>query len=709
MKIKEMTATFGKLNRASLHLGEGLNIVEAPNEGGKSTWSAFLRAMLYGIPSGQRDKAGFLAEKNRYLPWSGAPMEGTMTLIRDGQEIVLRRKTKGTSPFAALEAVDAKTGAPIPQLTADAAGPLLTGAEREVFERSAFVGQAALAVDGTPELEKRIAALLSSGLEEVSYSQVERQLKDWQNRRKHNKTGIIPRLELEIEAETQQLARFNRARLQREEGLRDLDLLRHKKAMLEEEKAAYKALAEEKKFLQYKAAYEDYQKAKSDYQQAVDQLGTLPPGERLFAAQEELQYIQTLGSALRMKEGELERLNTQAPPPPPTPRATPGPLLLGIFLGLAAALAFFFVGGVLTPKPGVFTPGLLVQNFFQRPMDFATLGLFSLSAGLIVLLLTLFVVKRRAGTQQTSQAQVDWEGRLTALQGEMDALRHELEDRREELLQFVHTFSPTATNDSSLSAALSRALAGEDKLSPLKATLDGAVKTLDLAKAALGPNPQPPTPLSAAPLRPYPEVVGQLALVNDELLRKERMVAAAAGELSTLGDPGQAEARLDAKEEELARRQEEYDALTLALSTLSRANLGMQARFSPALNQRAGEYMKALTGGVYDGLTLTRDFQAAAQEAGEVLPRSVLSLSQGTADQLYLAVRLAVCDLTLPHEAPPVLVLDDALANFDDHRLKLALDLLLTRSRDQQIILFTCHNRERTYLEGKAGVCFPAL
>ena len=61
MKIKEMTATFGKLDKASLKLSPGLNILEAPNEGGKSTWSAFLRAMLYGIPTNQRDKTGFLA------------------------------------------------------------------------------------------------------------------------------------------------------------------------------------------------------------------------------------------------------------------------------------------------------------------------------------------------------------------------------------------------------------------------------------------------------------------------------------------------------------------------------------------------------------------------------------------------------------------------------------------------------------------------
>ena len=66
MKILSMTATFGVLERQRLELGEGLNILSAPNEGGKSTWAAFLKAMLYGIDTRDRDRKGHLADKNRY-------------------------------------------------------------------------------------------------------------------------------------------------------------------------------------------------------------------------------------------------------------------------------------------------------------------------------------------------------------------------------------------------------------------------------------------------------------------------------------------------------------------------------------------------------------------------------------------------------------------------------------------------------------------
>ena len=63
--------------------------------------------------------------------------------------------------------------------------------------------------------------------------------------------------------------------------------------------------------------------------------------------------------------------------------------------------------------------------------------------------------------------------------------------------------------------------------------------------------------------------------------------------------------------------------------------------------------------------------------------------SDGTVDQLYLALRLAVSRALLPG-AP--LVLDDALTRFDDRRLAAALELL--RREDRQILLFTCQSRE---------------
>ena len=75
VQIRQMIATFGKLHQQRLELGDGLNLIYAPNESGKSTWCQFLRTMFYGFPPRER---GEFADKNRFAPWDGSPMSGTM-------------------------------------------------------------------------------------------------------------------------------------------------------------------------------------------------------------------------------------------------------------------------------------------------------------------------------------------------------------------------------------------------------------------------------------------------------------------------------------------------------------------------------------------------------------------------------------------------------------------------------------------------------
>ena len=169
MKINKLTASFGKLENESLSFHSGLNVIYAPNESGKSTWCAFIRAMLYGVDSAERARAGYLPDKLRYAPWSGAPMEGTMELTADRCDITLTRSTKAkNAPMREFSATYTGTGVKVEGMTGANAGELLTGVSRDVFRRSAFIEQGTVAVSGSPELEKRIGALVFSGDEDLS-------------------------------------------------------------------------------------------------------------------------------------------------------------------------------------------------------------------------------------------------------------------------------------------------------------------------------------------------------------------------------------------------------------------------------------------------------------------------------------------------------------------------------------------------------------
>ena len=85
-------------------------------------------------------------------------------------------------------------------------------------------------------------------------------------------------------------------------------------------------------------------------------------------------------------------------------------------------------------------------------------------------------------------------------------------------------------------------------------------------------------------------------------------------------------------------------------------------------------------------------------------PRESLMLSQGTVDELYFALRLALFETIVPSDDTPPLIIDDAFVNFDDVRLSRALDLLLQKAEKMQIIIFSCHRREAEYLKEKANI-----
>ena len=221
MIIRHMRATFGCLSGQELSLREGLNVICAPNESGKSTWCAFVRAMLYGIDASARPKAGQQPDKLRYAPWSGAPMEGEMELLWQGRPVTLRRRTPAkNAPMRDFSATVTGTAEPVPGLTGQDAGQTLTGVTAPVFCRSAFIGQGELSVTDTPELERRIHAIVTSGEEGVSYSEADARLREWKRARFLNrKTGAIPALDEELAQLQQQLASVSEAAHERDEAI----------------------------------------------------------------------------------------------------------------------------------------------------------------------------------------------------------------------------------------------------------------------------------------------------------------------------------------------------------------------------------------------------------------------------------------------------------------------------------------------------------
>ena len=198
MILRRMRANFGVLSHAEMTLTPGLNVIEAPNESGKSTWCAFLRVMLYGPENSRGGKSGARSARELYTPWDGTPPEGTLELSWEGKEITLRRSSGPAGFMRAFFAVYTGTNQNVSALTETDAGERLTGLGAEIFRRTAFIGPAGLRVPPGAEMEKYIAASVASGEEGVSYTEAAARLRSWQRRYRWRDQGRLSELEAEL-------------------------------------------------------------------------------------------------------------------------------------------------------------------------------------------------------------------------------------------------------------------------------------------------------------------------------------------------------------------------------------------------------------------------------------------------------------------------------------------------------------------------------
>ena len=189
----------------------------------------------------------------------------------------------------------------------------------------------------------------------------------------------------------------------------------------------------------------------------------------------------------------------------------------------------------------------------------------------------------------------------------------------------------------------------------------------------------------------------EAARLSRELLRKRNEASALAakisgihGRLSAMGDPLVLSSSILSMQEQHDTIQEEYDAITLAAELLREADTEIQGMFAPELSSLAAQYMSEMTGGRYQEILVSQDFSAKARTSDDTVAREAAYLSAGTMDLMYLAVRLAVCELALPAGEPCPLIIDDALVNLDNTRYEQAMTLLKKIALKRQIILFTC-------------------
>ena len=713
MKIYSMTATFGKLQNETLVLQPGLTVIEAPNEWGKSTWCAFLQAMLYGINTREQTKTGFLADKEHYAPWSGSPMSGRMDICWNGRDITIERRNKGRGVFNDFKAYETASGVPVPELTAANCGQMLLGVEQSVFARAGFIRLKDLPVTQDESLRRRLNSLVTTGDESDNSDDLAQKLKDLKNRCRFNKSGLLP----QAEAQRKEL----------EDKLREQEMLNQQVQNLENRETELKGYA--KQLQNHKQAL--------DYAQNQNFAGKLAMAKaQLEIADDRVQNLETLCAQmpnpkmLELKKLQIQQLKEkqdalqmeiQLQPPAPTQPPVP-PQFQGVAPRQAVSQAQtdaeefqYLVTGIKRPSPVLWIVGLLMLLAGIVLMVTAHIPVVLISGVILTLLGFILwfdrinknknaetqarMLARRYSPIEPSQwaaeakvyadAQAHYEEELNNYRNHM----HQLDLRLKAIYSQVETMTGGKSAmhyEQELDEALAQQRSYGDALRE-RSRLEEMVNTLASSQDEVLPPEQPD-----ALTYDMPTTLRMLSDVQQEQRQLHQRLGQYQGRMEAMGDPTALRAELSKVLQQIDKLEKVYAAAAFAQQTLLEAKLELQRRFAPRISQRAQELFGKLTGGRYERITLGEDFSVSAAAQGENTLYGTLWRSDGTVDQLYLALRLAVAEELTP-EAP--LVLDDAFVRFDDQRLAQAVQILQQTGETKQVILFTCQSRENKIME----------
>lgn len=711
MKIYSMTATFGKLKNQTLNLRPGLNVIHAPNEWGKTTWCAFLVNMLYGVETRIKSTKTALADKERYAPWSGDPMSGRIDLNWNGRDITIERWTKGRTPMGEFRAYETETGVAVPELTAATCGEQLLGVERSVFLRSGFLRLADLPVTDDEQLRRRLNALVTTGDESDAGDILAQKLKELKNKVRYNRSGLLPAAEKEA--------------AELEDSLLQMDDLRQKlealKLRQQENEGQIAALENHKIALEYAAGEEndrrivqaelrrDQEKMRLDALQV--QCANLPDKEKCEEFSRQLRLLHQQSMALDMEQQMLP--SAPEKPAHDTIATVEQARIDGeTYLHLRNEIRNSgSIKKIALCAGAIAAVGFVLSLIAQNGLLAVLTGALLLGCGAVI---GYFYKKKEASRRRADQLAEKYgsEDVEKWLNDADTALKEErlYEQKLEEYQQMLEQFRQereklneeirALTEGKSISACLQKwenAARQWEELTACQGTYETAKTHAEVVSAMAKPLKKPEAPDELTCSMEQTERLLAQAMQERQFLKQQQ--GNYLGRMESMGQEEALKSQLAAVRDRITRLTQTYTALELAQTTLHAATAELQRRFAPKIAKEAQNIFGKLTDGRYDRLTISQDLSLQAGAGDESVLHTVQWRSEGTVDQMYLALRLAVSRALTP-SAP--LVLDDVLVRFDDVRHAAAMNILKEEAGSRQIILFTCHEREEKYQKGGA-------
>ncbi len=591
-----MISGYGGLKDVKLELKDGLNIIYGPNESGKSTIQAFIKAMLF---SQRRGKSSLPSDKERFRPWYGGTYGGALDYELDdsrGFRVWRDFNTGEVKVFdsALNDVTDAFSHS-------RGMGPLFAeehlGVDFDLFTRTCFVQQLGVrpGVDGGKALIEKLANILETGSERSSYARakeiLEKTLLDevGTERTTEKPLNKVQESIKRLESEKSNLENRLRRVMELEISLKEC---RERECKLGKGKEFAFPLTGENQVEDIAAQAFNPQGLKYQLEQKMRELeeidSAIPAGTAIFD-DEVAESLTSIGKRI----STLVRFRS---------------------ILTSGCAAVVFAGAAMT----VVSPKLWIA------------GLVSFLVGLLV-----FLYGRKKNAE------------LTRLQEELSDILD---------TAGVHSISKYIEKKKEMSFIAEKRSLITESISLIRSQLD-MESDRDLQVKINGLETE---------IRILTEQTSKLVTVEEELL----LLQSRKNEIEELG----------------------Y-CIRKALESLEEAGREIKEGIEPHLSARFCEACKRLTGRYKHVRVNPEDseIRISLQDGKVVTPPF---LSDGTTDQIYLALRLTMAGLLSANREIIPLMLDEVLSQYDDERLEMAAEYIKEMSACHQVILFTCREHE---------------
>mgnify|MGYP000117608916 FL=1 len=635
MKINSLNiASFKKFKDKKIDFSNGLNLVIGNNESGKSTIMAFIKVMLFGF--------GSKSDREKYVPWDGAAVFGEMEIEHGNTTYIISRKMGKSKAYDKLDIIDKQSGKKL-----DLSVENLLSISEETFLKTVFVDQLACVFDkkGTDEMATKLRNLSESLDEDISYENAREALESLQRFLVHKRGngGKISEIEEKIIHIDSQINYLKR----KHDELNSCQIeIKNAKERLENLKQARSKIQAQKKLAQKANYYAIYTSQKNLAEKI--KLNILDLENKISETQNKLNELEKFKNADNVAFHKIE--NNQE--------------LKIEHTKLSEKIKYYSLFFILSLCVTLAFCALCV--FYKRVFAF-TLPPF--------VVLTIYFSIGRSNIKR----------KVKILEESISRI-NEMEEENQNIL---NSFNSSSIEEFNFKKNEYLKLDAENlnlnnRLKEQKGEYDRVCIEIERLKVEITKTFGEFSPHEGEINYEYEKE--QEDKINDEIVECERKIASLTEKISSLETETSKIDDFFSEKNALSELREKYVntymAANLAIEALDKAASDLSKNFTPKLNEKASQIFEKITK-TNRPLIISSDFDI---NVSDKTTKEIDNFSFGTIDQAYFSLRMALSDILFGGFP---LILDDPFLQYDEDRLKQALDYLVFISRNRQVILFT--------------------